>query len=106
LGKDFVRTRTPQAIFGNPRYKTGAIYGIAPATQWAGTVPAPDGAQTAERYWNVYQIKAQGNRVSVRLNGKPVCTGQLPVAKRASGFIGLQFHTGRVQFRNLKVKTL
>lgn len=106
LGKDFVRNRTPQAIFGNARCKTGAIYGIAAATQWAGTVLAPDGAQTAERYWNVYQIKAQGNQVSVRLNGKPVSNGQLPDTKQASGFIGFQFHTGRVQFQNLRVKTL
>ena len=104
LGKDFVRGRTPAAIFGDSRHKTGAIYGVAPATQWAGTVLAPDGAATAERYWNVYQITFQGNTGRIRLNGKNVCDAVLPASKRLNGFIGLQFHTGRVQFRNLQIR--
>jgi choline dehydrogenase-like flavoprotein len=104
LGKDFVRGRTPPAIFGDSRHKTGAIYGVAPATQWAATVLAPDGPATSERYWNTYQIKAKGNSISVSLNGKSVCDALLPLSKRLSGFIGLQFHTGRVQFRNLQLR--
>jgi hypothetical protein len=106
LGKEFVQDRNPQAIFGNSRYKTGAIYGIAQAGQWAGTVPAPDGDATAGSYWNVYQIRAQGNQISVRLNGKPVSNGQMPPAKNATGFIGFQFHIGRIQFRNLQINPL
>jgi hypothetical protein len=34
-GKDFVATRDPQAIYGSSLHKTGAVYGIAPATRWA-----------------------------------------------------------------------
>lgn len=29
----------------------------------------------------------------------------MPPGKRASGFLGLQFHTGRVQFRHLRLRT-
>ena len=110
LGKNFSRNRTdgrPKAIFGDSLYKTGAIYGIAPARQWASKVLAPDGNATAERYWNVYQITARGKEVSVRLNGKLVSsTLALPEATLPEGYIGFQFHTGRVQFRNLKIKAL
>jgi len=105
LGKNFVRNRNPASIFGDSLYKTGAVYGVAPATQWAGAVLAPDGDSTAERYWNTYQISLVGNQVTVKLNGKITVDGAtLPPGKNAAGFIGLQFHTGRVQFRNLQVR--
>jgi choline dehydrogenase-like flavoprotein len=106
LGKNFVRGRNPASIFGDSRHKTGAIYGVAPATQWAGTVLAPDGPATVERYWNAYQIKAKGTSITVRLNGKIVCDAVLPSSKRLDGFMGLQFHTGRVQFRNLRIRKI
>jgi hypothetical protein len=106
LGKDFNAARSPQAIFGNSRFKTGAVYGVAPATQWASTVLAPDGSATAEEYWNTYRIRAVGNTVQVDLNRKRVCDAVVPASKRLSGFLAFQFHTGRVQFRNLFLKTL
>lgn len=106
-GKNFVSSRFPQAIFGDSSFKTGAIYGLAPATQWAAKALAPDGNDTANRYWNTFHITAKGNKVTVRLNGKQVSEGIIPTPlKRLSGFIGLQFHTGRVQFRNLLIKPL
>lgn len=103
-GKNFRRNRNPQAIFGDSRYKTGAVYGVAPATRWAAQALAPDGV--ADRYWNTYRIQAAGSRIAVKLNGKLVCEAVLPPGKRASGFLGFQFHTGRVQFRNLLLKTI
>ncbi|MCC5605506.1 DUF1080 domain-containing protein [Nostoc sp. CHAB 5834] len=106
-GKNFVRSRIPQAIFGDSLFKTGAIYGLAPATQWAAKALAPDGDDTANRYWNTFHITANSDKVTVRLNGKQVSEGIIPTPlKRLSGFIGLQFHTGRVQFRNLRIKPL
>jgi choline dehydrogenase-like flavoprotein len=106
-GKNFVRSRFPQAIFGDSLFKTGAIYGLAPATQWAAKALAPDGNDTANRYWNTFHVTAQDNKVTVRLNGKQVSEGIIPTPlKPLSGFIGLQFHTGRVQFRNLRIKPL
>lgn len=70
LGKNVKSDRNPQAICGDSYFKTGAVYGIAPATQWAGSVLAPDGHETAEPYWNVFQIKVEGKNIEVRLNGK------------------------------------
>ncbi|MCF0060569.1 DUF1080 domain-containing protein [Dyadobacter chenwenxiniae] len=104
LGKNFDKDRIPQSIFGDSKYKTGAIYGVSPARQWASTVLAPDGPLTTERYWNLYQISVNQNEITVRLNGKLVNKATLPVSKRTKGFLGFQFHTGRVQFRNLHIK--
>jgi hypothetical protein len=104
LGKNFNANNIPQAIFGDSLYKTGAVYGVASATQWAATVWAPDGDASANRYWNVYQIKAAQNIVTVKLNGKQVAEAVLTNPKRPKGLLGLQFHTGRVQFRNLHLK--
>jgi choline dehydrogenase-like flavoprotein len=102
-GKNYSRHRNPQAIYGDSRYKTGAVYGVAPATCWAAKALAPDG--DSDRYWNTFQILAAGNRIAVSLNGSQVCETILPPGKRPRGFVGIQFHTGRVQFRNLLMKT-
>ena len=104
LGKNFKRDRSPQSIFGDSKYKTGAIYGVSASRQWASTVLAPDGHLTAERYWNLYQISVKKDEITVRLNGKLVSKATLGAPKRSKGFIGFQFHTGRVQFRRLHIK--
>ncbi|WP_342087717.1 family 16 glycoside hydrolase [Dyadobacter sp. OTU695] len=106
LGKNFSKNRSPQSVFGDSKYKTGSIYGISPARQWASTVWAPDGEPTAGRYWNLYQISVIKNEVTVRLNGKLVSKATLEAPKRSSGFLGFQFHTGRVQFRKLHIKSI
>jgi hypothetical protein len=104
-GKNFEAQRFPKAIFGDSRFKTGAVYGVASATQWAAKMLAPDDPNV-DRYWNLFHIVADGNHIAVRLNGRLVCQATLPAQKPSSGFVGFQFHTGRVQFRNLKLKTL
>ncbi|MEM8723759.1 MAG: family 16 glycoside hydrolase [Cyanobacteria bacterium P01_G01_bin.39] len=107
-GKDFSRNAQqlgrPPAIFGNSKYKTGSIYGVSPATQWAAKVVAPEG-DTTNRYWNLYHIIAKGRKVIVSLNGKKVSESTLPPEKLNEGFIGFQFHTGKVWFRNLWLKS-
>ena len=55
--------------------------------------------QLAER-----SVPAAGDQVVVNLNGRRVCQTTLPGHKRAEGFLGFQFHTGRVQFRDLRLK--
>lgn len=104
-GKQFLRS-TRQSIFGNSKYKTGALYEIAPAQQWAANVASPDGTDSGNRYWNTYEISARDRNIRVVLNGKLVCQADVPPSKLVSGFLGLQFHTGRVQFRNLRLRTL
>jgi choline dehydrogenase-like flavoprotein len=104
-GKQYFKD-TGQAIFGNSQFKTGAIYGVAPARQWAANVASPDAPDLGNRYWNTFEISARGKNVQVVLNGKLVCQAEIPPTKQRSGFLGLQFHTGRVQFRNLRLKKI
>lgn len=102
-GKRF-SPETRQAVFGDSRYKTGAVYGLAPARQWASCLASPDGGKSGEHYWNRYDIALRGNSIAVRLNGRNVCEADLAgTGKRRDGFVALQFHTGRVQFRNLSL---
>jgi len=83
--------------FGDPLHITGAVYKLAPATTLASR---PLGQ------WNNYEITAQGNAITVVLNGQQVSkltNGNRPL----KGFIGLQNHHpgSRVQFRNIRIKT-
>ena len=68
-GKDFVAARDPQAIYGSSLHKTGAVYGLAPATRWASKAVSP---RFAQGYWNTFEITANEDRISVLLNGEPV----------------------------------
>ena len=89
---------------------TGSIYHVVPPAQRAGK-PAGE--------WNAMEIRADGRQVAVVLNGKKVvdadldrCLKDPEVARehtglaRKSGRVGLQSHSERVEFRNLRVKEL
>ena len=69
--------------------------------------------------WNAMAIRAEGRRVIVRLNGATIvdadldrCLKDPAVAKehtglaRATGKIGLQSHTDRVEFRRIRLREL
>ena len=101
----------------HPRYAkidyyqyTGSIYHVVGPTQRA-SKPAGQ--------WNHMEIRAVGRNVVVLLNGKKIvdadldhCLKDPEVAKehtglaRTSGRIGLQSHTDRVEFRNIRVKEI
>lgn len=103
-GKDFDATRDPQRIYGSSLHKTGAVYGLAPATRWASKAVSP---RSAEGYWNAYEITVVDDRISVSLNGEPVVRdARLPEHLRSAGYIGLQCHTDVVQFRNIRIREL
>jgi hypothetical protein len=64
-------------------------------------------------------IRAQGRQVQVKLNGidildadldhcrkDPAVAKEHPGLARATGRIGLQSHTDRVEFRNIRIKEL
>lgn len=89
---------------------TGSIYHVVAPTQRAGK---PAGQ------WNDMEIRAAGREVAVILNGKKVvdanldwCRKDPAVAKehsglaRTTGRIGLQSHSERLEFRNVRVKEL
>jgi len=89
---------------------TGSIYHVVAPTRRASKKAGE---------WNVMAIRAEGRRVIVRLNGATIvdadldrCLKDSAVAQehtglaRTTGKIGLQSHTDRVEFRNIRVKEL
>lgn len=89
---------------------TGSIYHVVAPTQRA-SKPAGE--------WNTLEIRAVGREVVVVLNGKKIVDADLDrplrdpaVAKehtglaRTTGRIGLQSHSERVEFKNIRVKEL
>lgn len=89
---------------------SGSLYHVVAPRQRAGK---PAGQ------WNALEVRAQGRRLVVMLNGKKVVDADLDhlrkdatVARehtglaRTAGRLGLQSHSSRVEFRNLRVKEL
>jgi hypothetical protein len=89
---------------------TGAIYHVVPPKRRAAK-PAGE--------WNAMAIRAHGRQVQVKLNGitildadldqcrkDPAVAKEHPGLARATGKIGLQSHTDRVEFRNIRIKEL
>lgn len=85
--------------FGDALHETGAIYTFAAASRLASK---PIGQ------WNVYEIQAQGNNFTVKLNGEIVSKLTGDGSRPLKGHIGLQNHHpgSRVQFRNIRIKPL
>jgi hypothetical protein len=54
--------------------------------------------------WNQYRIIARGDKLSVWLNEE--LTAGMTNAEFRSGHIALQSASGKVQFRNLSIKTI
>lgn len=87
-------------------HKTGAVY--AQPNQQLSQIPALPPGQ-----WNQYEIRVQGQTYTVLLNGTQVTRFEnsdasrgLPTTAATPSFIGLQSHTGRVRFRNIRVQSL
>ena len=78
----------------DPTYGTGAIVNVAKVT----TMPKAGGK------WNTYEIRAEGPRMIVTLNG--VRTVDVQDTKHARGQIGLQYGAGIVKFRNVQIRAL
>lgn len=87
----------------DPTYATGAIVGIAP-------VPVPT-VYKAGGGWNTMEITAQGDQLTVRLNG--VQTASARNGKLAAGPIALQYGpgvkgatSGPIQWRKVQIRRL
>jgi hypothetical protein len=90
------------------QYNGGIYYQAAPKAK----------AAKAPGEWNRYVIRAQGPNVVIRLNGQEIQRVNLdeytkgegnykPLAERPRrGFIGLQSHGDRVDFRNIEIREL
>jgi choline dehydrogenase-like flavoprotein len=89
---------------GAASHKTGAIYNQA--NQTLTLQPARPVGQ-----WNEFEIRVVAQDYTVLFNGHQVTKftntqpGRgLPTTTAAASFIGLQTHTGRVAFRNIRIK--
>jgi hypothetical protein len=92
-----------------PVQLTGAIYGVVPPSKDA-TKPAGE--------WNTMHITAKGPHITVTLNGVKTVDANLedhkdrakagdhPGILNKKGHLGLQSHDGRVEFKNIYVKSL
>jgi hypothetical protein len=78
----------------NPDNRTGAIINFSP----------PIEATIVGEQWNTYEIRAEGSRIVVRLNGELV--NELEDDTYASGPIALQNNGGLIRFRNVRVRPL
>ncbi|HZS05544.1 MAG TPA: DUF1080 domain-containing protein [Blastocatellia bacterium] len=81
-------------------------------------IPARTGFLKPTGEWNEEEITAQGSRIRVRLNGVIILDADLnivqeeavikkhPGLKRKTGHVGFLGHGTRVEFRNVRIKTL
>ncbi|MFF2521296.1 ThuA domain-containing protein [Streptomyces liangshanensis] len=84
---------------------TGSVYGFKSAD-----IAARDAALNPPGSWNTYEIRVEGERLQVFLNGTRIndFTNTDPVRSLQQGYIGIQNHgTGDdVSFRNVRIKEL
>ncbi len=92
-----------------PAQYTGSVYDV---------VPARRGFVRRNGVWNEMEIRAEGRRVQVTLNGRRITDANLdevkdpevlkkhPGLQRRSGHIGFLGHGTRVEFRNIRVRVL
>jgi len=113
-GKNFLRGK--DSFFGSSECKTGAIYKQSGAKRWANKINAHNKNLFAipnndnmivpdENFWNTFHITVSNKSATVILNGKLVAEMiELPDNLVKPGFIGLQVHTGNVQYRNIFIR--
>ena len=77
-------------------YQTGGLYDVAPATKLI----------KGEEQWRSYEIMADGEHITTKVNGELVC--DTTQKKFRFGHIGLQHHNpgSKIEFRNVKLKPL
>jgi choline dehydrogenase-like flavoprotein len=100
---------------GLDKNRTGAVYDISTGQNGEPTLQnfqrAPD---LVPGNWNDLEVAVAGNRYTVTLNGVQTSDftntdagrGQSPTQNPASGYVGLQAHTGRIAFRNVRIKAV
>jgi hypothetical protein len=110
------KSTNPPEPDGMDKKRTGAIYDI-PTTPGGIQQNFQRGPALQPGQWNDYEIEVKkspaGDVYTVRLQGQQTTTytntdsfrGKSAQIDPDSGFLGLQSHTGRVAFRNIRIKT-
>jgi hypothetical protein len=83
----------------SPLDQTGAVYGLAPSSKIA---------SKGAGQWNTFEIEATNNAIKVTLNGQLVTNYTIPgnTTRQPEGHIGVQSHTGKVQYKNIMIRAL
>ena len=83
----------------SPLHQTGAVYTLAASA----TIASKPAGQ-----WNTFEIQATSTTITVTLNGLLVTNYAIPAntSRLSEGHIGLQCHTGNVQFQNVMIQAL
>jgi len=88
-----------------PERSTGAIYGFK-----APDVAARDAALNPPGAWNTFELRVEGERLQVFLNGVRIndYTNTIPARSLHRGYVGIQNHGpgDRVSFRDIRLKEL
>ena len=79
----------------DPAYRTGGIVNIARPLSMVNT----------GNRWNTFDISAKGSKFTVLINGEKMVDGA-ENADHKTGRIALQYGTGTVKFRNVRIRTL
>jgi hypothetical protein len=104
------KTLNPPEVDGLDMNRTGAIYKI-PIGANPGEQAYQRGPVLVAGDWNDYEIEVAGDTYTVHLNGQQTAVftntdpgrGVSSAQDPHSGFIGLQTHTDRVAFRNIRI---
>ncbi|WP_433304803.1 ThuA domain-containing protein [Actinoplanes sp. CA-030573] len=87
-----------------PDHTTGAVYGFQ-----AADIAARDAALNPPGEWNSYELRVEGERLQVFLNGVKIndFTNTDP-ARSLAGYVGIQNHSDadHAAFRNIRIKEL
>jgi len=107
------RKREPDGFFFN---RTGAIYKITSRGTALGQQDYVNTQRLAPSVWHTCEIRVQGRKYDVLLNGIPstsftadpaapneIFRGRSRSEDPDSGFVGLQVHTGRIAFANVRI---
>ncbi|HVF97055.1 MAG TPA: family 16 glycoside hydrolase, partial [Flavisolibacter sp.] len=104
-------------VDGHPYNRTGAIYKIQNFGTGNGQQNYTNNQQLASAVWHTYEIRVTDRTYEVLLNGQPATKftadpgdadekwrGRKKSEDPDSGFVGLQLHTGKVAFANIRIR--
>ena len=103
----FVRCADAQSVRDDNSYEVNIFDTRADQTYRTGGIvhfAAPTSVINAGGRWNTYEIRAEGTRLTVRLNGTQ--TVDMEDSTYADGPIALQYGLGVVKFRNVRIREL